>query len=77
MRLLGEAREMLRRVLQMDAPPARHAWAWFELGRVLGWLGEPEPEIRHAFENAIRLLPGEARFKAELARLSAGPHPRN
>jgi ATP-dependent DNA helicase RecG len=76
-RLLGEAREMLRRVLQMDAPPARHAWAWFELGRVLGWLGEPEPEIRRAFENANKLLPGEARFKAELARLSTGPHPRD
>jgi len=73
LRLLGEAREMLRRVLQMDAPAARHAWAWFELGRVLGWLGEPEAEIRHAFENACRLRPGEPRFQAALARSGADP----
>lgn len=70
-RLLGEAREMLRRVLQMDAPAARHAWAWFELGRVLDELGEPEAEIRHAMERAVALLPTESRFKDELSRFSA------
>jgi ATP-dependent DNA helicase RecG len=69
LRLLREAREMLRRVLQLDAPAARHAWAWFELGRVLRWLGEPEAEIRHAFESARELLPGEPRFQEELSRL--------
>ena len=66
LRLLREAQEMLRRVLQMDAPPTRHAWAWFDLGRVLRWLKAPTSEIRNAFENALQLIPDERRFQQEL-----------
>lgn len=65
-RLLREAQEMLQRVLQMDAPPTRHAWAWFDLGRVLRWLRAPKSEIRNAFESAARLIPEEERFQREL-----------
>jgi ATP-dependent DNA helicase RecG len=66
LRLLREAQEMLRRVLQMDAPPTRHAWAWFDLGRVLRWLKVPRSEIIDAFERAIELIPDEKRFHQEL-----------
>jgi ATP-dependent DNA helicase RecG len=69
LRLLRDAREMLRRVLQMDAPPIRHAWAWFELGRVLRWLKAPETEVRQAFEEARRLAPEEPRFQSEFEKL--------
>lgn len=68
-RLNREARAMLERVLQMDAPVTRHAWAWFDLGRVLEWLGAPRSEVRQAFEHACRLLPGEPKFEAALRRL--------
>ena len=68
-RLLREAQEMLQRVLQMDAPPTRHAWAWFDLGRVLRWLKAPVSEIRNAFENALKLIPDEKRFQSELDEL--------
>ncbi|MEW6501268.1 MAG: RNA-binding domain-containing protein [Thermodesulfobacteriota bacterium] len=67
--LLDEAREMLQRVVQMEAPRTRHAWAWFDLGRVLKWRRMPLPEVRHAFEQAIQLEPGESRFKEALTRL--------
>ncbi|EYF08453.1 RNA-binding domain-containing protein [Chondromyces apiculatus] len=67
-RLLQEAEALLRRVLQMNAPPTRHAWAWFDLGKVLRWLGAPEGEARRAFEEAIRLLPAEQKFQSELSR---------
>ncbi|MGE0820486.1 MAG: ATP-binding protein [Candidatus Binatia bacterium] len=73
MRLLREARAMLERVLQMDAPPTRHAWAWFDLGRVLRWLNVPRTDIQHAFAEACKLLPGESRFQAELKKLSETP----
>ncbi len=65
-RILREARELLERVLQMDAPPARHAWAWFDLGRVLRWLGEPRSDVVAAFEKAVDLAPEEARFRDAL-----------
>lgn len=61
-RLLEEAREMLQRVVQMEAPRTRHAWAWFDLGRVLKWLRVPNQDIRHAFEQAIQMDPSEPRF---------------
>jgi ATP-dependent DNA helicase RecG len=61
-RLLDEARDMLQRVVQLDAPRARHAWAWYDLGRVLRWSQAPLPDIRHAFEKAIALDPHEERF---------------
>lgn len=62
LRLLDEAREMLQRVVQMDAPRARHAWAWYDLGRVLRWSRAPLPDIRHAFKKAHELEPNEERF---------------
>lgn len=68
-RLLREAREMLQRVLQMDAPPTRHAWAWFNLGQVLRSLRAPNSEIRHAFEQAQKLIPDEERFQRGLDSL--------
>ncbi len=72
-RLLDEAREMLQRVVQMEAPPARHAWAWYDLGRVLRWCKAPLHDVRNAFEKAAVFDPAEARFKEALARLDA-PH---
>jgi ATP-dependent DNA helicase RecG len=66
-RLLGEAEILLRRVLQMDAPPTRRAWAWFNLGEVLRSLKAPEGEVRHAFEEANRLAPGVPRFVRALS----------
>lgn len=68
-RLLREARDMLRRVVQLDAPPMRHAWAWFNLGEVLRSLHAPRHEIVEALEQAVRLNPGEARFQRSLARV--------
>lgn len=71
-RLLDEAREMLQRVVQMDAPRTRHAWAWFDLGRVLKWRRSPLQDIRHAFQQAIELEPNENRFREALDRLEGG-----
>jgi ATP-dependent DNA helicase RecG len=68
-RLLDEAREMLQRVVQMDAPRTRHAWAWFELGKVLKWSRQPKQDVLHAFEKAIELAPNEPQFKEALDRL--------
>lgn len=69
LRLLDEAREMLQRVVQMDAPRARHAWAWYDLGRVLRWSRAPLQDIRYAFEKAVELDPQEARFSQALKDL--------
>lgn len=68
-RILDEAREMLQRVVQMDAPRTRHAWAWFDLGRVRKWRRMPKAEVRQAFEQAVKLNPEEARFREELERI--------
>lgn len=70
-RLLREAQEMLQRVLQLDAPPTRHAWAWFDLGRVLRWLRAPVSEVRRAFERALVLIPDEERFHQELEKIDS------
>lgn len=67
-RLLVEARELLGRVIQMDASPARHAWAWRELARTLDWLRAPRSEVESAFQKARKLLPDEPRFAEDLAR---------
>jgi len=67
-RLLREAREMLERVLQMDASPTRLAWAWWDLGRVLNWMRAPRSEVERAFEHAVELLPTEGRFREALER---------
>lgn len=68
-RLLNEAKEMLQRVVQMDAPLARHAWAWYDLGRVLRWLDAPLPDVRHAFTKAVEHAPNEDRFTQALNEL--------
>ena len=69
-RLLHEAAEFLERVVQMDAPAIRHAWAYFDLGRVLRWMGRPKGDVVRAIEHAVRLAPGEAQFRRELERVS-------
>lgn len=69
LRLLDEAREMLQRVVQMDAPRTRHAWAWYDLGRVLRWMRMPRQDVRQAFEKAKELDPNEARFSTALQDL--------
>ena len=67
-RLLTEARGLLERVIQLDASPARHAWAWRELARTLRWLWAPAREVEDAYHRAIELLPDEPRFACELER---------
>ena len=67
-RLLVEARNLLERVIAMDASPTRHAWAWRDLARTLNWLRVPASEVEGAFEHALRLLPAEPRFAAELTQ---------
>lgn len=70
-RLLGEARMLLERVIQLDASPARHAWAWRELARTLRWLEAPARDVEDAYGRAIELLPDEPRFAQELRRFRA------
>ncbi|MDI9570101.1 MAG: ATP-binding protein [Pseudomonadota bacterium] len=66
-RLLLDAKELLERVVRMEASPTRHAWAWREIARTMKWLGHPTTEVEAAYNRAIELLPGEERFKRELA----------
>ena len=68
--LLRDARVLLERLLRMDAPRRRHAWAWRELGRARRWLGEPASAVDEAFANAVELAPDEARFRTEWGRAS-------
>ena len=68
-RFLAEARSLLERVIQLDASPVRHAWAWRELGRTLGWMKMPVGEVMEAYERAIALLPSEPRFREELGKV--------
>ena len=70
-RLLTAARALLERVIQLDASPARHAWAWRELARTLRWLRAPLREAEDAYRRAIELLPGEPQFVRELERMQA------
>lgn len=67
--LLDEAKEMLQRVVQMDAPKTRHAWAWYNLGQVMSLRKFPKNEVRKAFQNATSLDPEEHRFSDALNRL--------
>ena len=69
-RLLGEARSLLERVIQLEAPQSRHAWAWRDLGRTLNRLRAPIHEVEQSYRRAIALLPEEERFKEELDTLS-------
>lgn len=64
-KFLLDAREQLERVLQMEATPARHAWAWRDLAHTLSWLKLPAADIEAAWKNAMALLPQEAQFKTE------------
>jgi ATP-dependent DNA helicase RecG len=68
-RLLREAKELLERVVQMDADKTRHAWAWRDLARVKMWLKFPDQEIKVAYAHALELLPDEDLFKDEFSRL--------
>ena len=68
-RFLMEARDLLERVIQLDASPTRRAWAWRELARTLGWLKMPSREVKDAYRKAIELLPNEPRFVKELERI--------
>ena len=61
--LLREAKEMLQRVIQMDAGDQRHAWAWFDLGRVQRWLDEPHENTRQSFLKARELAPRDDRLQ--------------
>ena len=70
-RFLAEARDLLERVIQLDASPARHAWAWRELARTLNWLRAPVGEVEGAYRKAIDLLPGEPRFVREMEKALA------
>ena len=80
-RLLAEAGDLLERVIQMDASPNRHAWAWRDLARVLEWTQAPASSVERAFQKARELLPDESRFAQDLAdfrrrsrqRRSSGP----
>lgn len=72
-RQLDQASEMLHRVVQMDAPRTRHAWAWYDLGRVIKWRKHPREEVRQAFLKAVELDPTENRFKEALEQLNRPP----
>ncbi|MCK5805688.1 MAG: putative DNA binding domain-containing protein, partial [Lentisphaeria bacterium] len=67
-RILREAEELLTRVVQMDAPPTRHAWAWYDLGRVRKWLKTPVSQQIEAFRKAVALAPDEHRFQEALSQ---------
>ncbi len=66
--LLREAKDMLQRVIQLDAGPQRHAWAWYDLGRVCRWLGEPAENSRQAFDTARELAPQDDELLGLLER---------
>jgi ATP-dependent DNA helicase RecG len=68
-RLLLEAEPILERVVQMDSPPTRRAWAWYDLGRVRQWLKKPASDAAAAFGHAHEILPDEERFERALREL--------
>ena len=67
-RLNREARELLRRAIELADSPVRRAWAWYDLAQVLARLKAPESEIRDACHRATEALPGETRFGEWLAQ---------
>ena len=69
-RLLADARILLERLLRMDAPSRRHAWAWRELARARLWLGEPPSTVDEAYANATRLARDETKFLKEWGRFT-------
>lgn len=62
-RLNRESAELLRRTIQLSDDNTRSAWAWFDLARVLNWLGSSETDITQAYTKAMELLPNESRFR--------------
>jgi ATP-dependent DNA helicase RecG len=70
-RFLTEARPLLEGAIQLEAAPARHAWAWRDLARTLNWLRAPLGEVEAAYRKAIELLPYEPRFATELRSMQA------
>ena len=73
LKLYREARDMLRRVIQLDSSPIRHAWTWYELGHVLRHLQAPRFEVEEAFRNACTLAPEDERFSKALERQQSRP----
>jgi ATP-dependent DNA helicase RecG len=72
-RLNREAADLLRRVIALASDqPARLAWAWFDLARVMAWLGEPETEVRNACRKAVEIEPAERRFREWLDERTGG-----
>lgn len=66
-KFLREAAELLERVIQLDASPERHAWAWRNLAKVREWLRMPPSAVVEAYKNAIGLWPREPKFSRELS----------
>ena len=62
----------MERVIQMEAPPPRRAWAWYDLGNVLRWLRAPQSEVVTAFQNALNILPAAQRFRRALEEARKG-----
>ena len=71
--MFAETQDLLKRVLQLDTAGIRHAWAWYELGHVLGHMQKPPSEVIAAFERACELAPEEERFRRALDRARAEP----
>ena len=70
-RFLTEARVLLERVVQLDAPRERHARAWRDLARTLDRLRAPVREVEEAYGKAIELAPNEPRFVDEREMMRA------
>jgi len=68
--LLDDARILLERLLRMDAPGRRRAWAWRELARARHWLGEPASAVDEAYAHATEFAWDETKFWREWARVS-------
>ncbi|HEY2740396.1 MAG TPA: ATP-binding protein [Thermoanaerobaculia bacterium] len=66
--VLERARGALQMTLQPETGPGQ-GWTWFFLGQVLRGMKAPASEIRHAFEQAHRLMPDEERFRREIEKL--------
>ncbi len=61
-RLNLQAVELLRRAIQLTDDRTREAWCWFELARVVDWLGQPDSDVEHAYLQAMSLKPEDGRF---------------
>ena len=68
--LLADAYILLERLLRMDTPGRRRAWAWRELARARRWLGEPASAVDEAYANATELAGDETTFWREWEQFS-------